>query len=183
MKKSIKNGNALTSTTYIVNIFKDAKLLCEHILHYSHVGSLIYSLLFNGILSLCLYSEKKYQLLLYRHVLYIQCCSDMMVGVLHFVTSFRFVMIDEKFFVVLVFQNFEISLFSYLEERYLQTTLYYTVICTQFAWGLFIPLNFYFRYQHLCSKDYIITCKVILIISATNHFPKSLFCTTFLLSS
>lgn len=121
----------------------------EVVLHYSHILSLVCGLLFNGILCLCLHSEK--QLHLYRSVLYIQCAADMVASVFYYFTQFRFVMIDGIFFCVSVDPNFYdeyVNLFGFMiPTGYMVIYLYLYPICLGL---LFVPLNFYFRYQQLC---------------------------------
>lgn len=124
---------------------------CEHVLYYSHVGSMICSLVFNSILCLCLHSEKQYQLRLYRNVLYIQCTADMLAGVFYFFTSFRFVMIDGNFFCVSVDSNLQNEFVKILGVKL--PTNYFVLYCYLYpiCLGLlFVPLNFYFRYEQLC---------------------------------
>lgn len=119
-------------------------------LYYSHVGSLICCLLFNSILIICLYVEKRYQLRLYRRVLYIQCGADMLSGIIYYFTSITCIIIDGVFHVVFTdetekYLNFFGIMFNtgcFISHVYL-IALYLGL--------LFVPLNFYFRYQQLCK--------------------------------
>lgn len=123
----------------------------EAVLCYSHLGSLICCLFFNSLLIFCLYVERQSQLQLYRSVLYIQCIADMLAGIFYFFTSFRCVMTDGVFLCVSIyplFQNEFITVFGLkLTTNYFVMYCYMYPICLGF---MFIPLNFYFRYQQLC---------------------------------
>lgn len=119
-------------------------------LHYSHLASLICCLFFNGLLCLCLYVEKRRQLRIYRSVLFIQCFADMLASVIYYYTSMTFVIVDGIFYVVMTdqreyYQNilgFEIHTGCWIVYWYLYA-LYLGL--------LFVPLNFYYRYQQLCQ--------------------------------
>lgn len=121
------------------------------ILHYSHVTSLIFCFISNITLIVCLYTEERPQLRLYRNVLYVQCCSDMVAGVLYYFGSARFFLIDEIFYFVStnpVLEHDIIYLFCFeIQKKYFGFVLYL------FAMGIpiaVLPLNYYFRYLQLC---------------------------------
>lgn len=123
----------------------------EYVLNYSHLGSLICCLFFNSLLCLCLYLEKQSQLQLYRNVLYIQCSADMLAGVLYYISSMRFIIYGGCYYIVFVNPYIEEEVFTVfgveVPLKYFALSCYMYALCLGL---LFVPLNFYFRYQQLC---------------------------------
>lgn len=137
-----------------------ALTFAESLLHCSHVASLICTFIFNGILCLCLYSEYRCELRMYRKVLYIQCCSDCIASVCYYFAAVRFVMIDGIFFVISTGSWFESGVFTVLGVN--MPSKYVSLFLYPFPTGLaiiFVPLNFYFRYR-----------QVVMSKPLSNHF-------------
>lgn len=126
--------------------------IADLVLHYSHFTALICCFIFNITLCICLYTEKRYQLKVYAKVLYVQCCSDMVAGVLYYISAVRFMLIDGIFYFVHINPILEPDYVKILDFDVPTNCI--EIYVYLFASGLpitFLPLNFYFRYLQLCQ--------------------------------
>lgn len=124
--------------------------IADAILHNSHIAALISCFVFNIILIICLYTEQRPQLRLYSNVLFAQCCSDMVAGVLYYFGAARFLLVDEIFYFVPINPLLEpdyVNIWGYsLPTNCIGLCLHLSALGLPIT---FLPLNYYYRYLQL----------------------------------